>query len=109
MGLREFRDDEGASWRVWDVRPRLDVPPEDGFGVERRTRDVPELILERRRRREPQSQPGGGWLVFDSEEEKRRLSPVPEDWEECPVDRLLEYWERAEPVPRLADLAADEG
>ena len=103
MPLREFKDDEGSSWRVWDVYPRLGVVPQTGFGMERRTRDVPELILERRRQRPPESRPGGGWLVFDSEEEKRRLSPVPDDWESCPVDRLLAYWERAEPAPRRAE------
>jgi hypothetical protein len=103
MPLREFTDDEGASWRVWDVHPRLGVLPQDGFGLERRTRDVPELILERRRQRPPESGPGGGWLVFDSEEEKRRLSPVPQDWESCPVGQLLEYWDRAEPAPKRVD------
>lgn len=103
MPLREFEDEEGAIWRVWDVHPQLGVLPAEGFGMERRTRDVPELILERRHRRPPESKPGGGWLVFDSEEEKRRLSPVPPDWEACPVDRLMEYWERAEPAPKRPD------
>jgi hypothetical protein len=103
MALREFTDEEGATWRVWDVHPKLGVLPQDGFGVERRARDVPELILERRRQRPPQSGPGGGWLVFDSEEEKRRLSPVPGDWEQCPVDRLMEYWDRAESAPKPSE------
>lgn len=102
MPLREFTDAEGACWRVWDVHPRLEVLPEDGFGVERRVADVPELILERRGRRAPERDTDGAWLVFDSDEEKRRLSPVPEDWETCPVDRLMAYWERAESAPRRA-------
>ncbi len=100
MPLREFTDEEGVSWRVWDVHPRLEVLPEDGFGVERRTREAPELFIERRRQRAPESTPGGGWLVFDSEEEKRRLSPVPEDWEVCPEGRLKAYWDRAEAAPK---------
>ena len=100
MPLREFTDEEGVSWRVWDVHPKLGVFRKTGSGW-RRTRDVPELILERRQQRSPQSKPGGGWLVFDSEEEKRRLSPVllPTGGS-CPVDRLMEYWERAEPAPK---------
>lgn len=104
MPLREFTDDEGACWRVWDVHPRLEVLPEDGFGVERRVEDAPELILERRGKRppEPEAEADGAWLVFDSGEEKRRLSPVPDDWEVCPADRLMKYWERAEPAPRRA-------
>ena len=87
---------------MWDVHPCLEVLLEDGFGLERRVADVPELILERRGRWTPARDADGAWLVFDSDEEKRRLSPVPEDWETCPVDRLIEYWERTEFAPRLA-------
>lgn len=100
MPLRELTDEEGVSWRVWDVHPRLEVLPQDGSGVERRVRDAPEMFIERCRERAPESAPGGGWLAFDSEEEKRRLSPVPEDWEVCPERRLKEYGDRAAPAPR---------
>ena len=98
MPLREFTDAEGVHWRVWDVHPRLEVVPEEGFGVERRVADAPELIVERRRRAEPHGQAGGAWLVFHSGDEKRRLSPVPDDWEVCPAERLMEYRDRAEPA-----------
>ncbi len=39
-----------------------------------------------------------GWLCFDSDKEKRRLTPIPYDWTTC-SDELLEVYERhAEPV-----------
>lgn len=40
----------------------------------------------------------GGWLCFMSDQEKRRLNPVPEDWERCPDESLAEYCERARSV-----------
>jgi hypothetical protein len=50
-----------------------------------------------------------GWLCFDSGPEKRRLSPVPEKWQQLPageLERLADRAERARPrsaVPRSGD------
>lgn len=55
------------------------------------------------RRRHPQRArsvvaPGyeGGWLCFESERgEKRRLIPVPENWEQGDADQLRAWWSEA--------------
>lgn len=87
MIKRTFPDVSGLVWEVWEVYPRL---------VERR------LLRERRalrrgsleRRHEPvgrKTQPlqiKGGWLAFQCQLERRRLLPVPDNWEELP-DREL--------------------
>ena len=87
MDTRTFADVSGLVWEVWEVYPRL---------VERR------LLRERRalrrgtqeRRHEPvgrRTQPlqiKGGWLAFQCKTERRRLLPVPDDWEEL-TDREL--------------------
>jgi hypothetical protein len=80
---REFTDVLGNQWIVWEVYPRL---------IERR------LLRERRalrrgsvdRRHEligratlPR-QILSGWLAFQSRHERRRVNPVPDDWEELP-------------------------
>ena len=80
--LREFTDSNGTAWRVWNVDPT--------------TPHVPNVKQKRR------SQPVNGWLVCESDKERRRLSPVPDDWATCDVHRLATYCERAERVPHLA-------
>lgn len=40
-----------------------------------------------------------GWLSFDSGTERRRLSPIPEDWVSLPDEALCEACARAEPAP----------
>lgn len=39
-----------------------------------------------------------GWLAFDSDAEKRRLTPVPNGWESLPEQELRALCERAEVV-----------
>ena len=34
---------------------------------------------------------GNGWLCFEAPVEKRRLAPIPADWERCSSQRLEEY------------------
>lgn len=61
MALREFTDESGRAWCAWDTRPTsAQVRPEFA----------------------------DGWLTFESEGEKRRLSPVPDGWDTLPIDRL---------------------
>jgi hypothetical protein len=78
---REFTDVLGNQWIVWEVYPRL---------LERR------LLRERRmlrrgtldRRHELVGRPTlprqilGGWLAFQSSHERRRVMPVPDEWED---------------------------
>ena len=58
MSYREFVDDGGILWRVWDTHPV----------AASRLRTV---------------SPGyaGGWLTFECHLERRRLAPIPPAWE----------------------------
>ena len=80
--LRQFTDSNGVTWRIWNVDPT-----------------TPHIPKVRQRRK---SQPVNGWLVCESDKERRRLSPVPEDWEQCDVATLEQYCQRAERVPNIA-------
>ncbi|CAN5802038.1 hypothetical protein BH11GEM2_BH11GEM2_16260 [soil metagenome] len=88
MDHKTFVDVMGAEWTVWEVYPRL---------LERR------LLRERRaarrgseeRRHMPVGRPTlprqvlGGWLALQSKHERRRVLPVPDDWEDL-SDRELQ-------------------
>jgi hypothetical protein len=100
MALRDFTDSSGNRWRVWNVAPhvptwgsdpsaeRPSTPEDDGGGEA--------MLLQRR------LVPGleGGWLCFEAEEEKRRLNPIPEAWEELADPDLQRLLEQAAPVNR---------
>ena len=62
MAYREFTDREGRTWRAWDTYPQ--------------SRSIVTAAF------------AGGWLCFESDAGKRRLSPIPEGWEEMPTERL---------------------
>lgn len=64
MAYRDFTDEAGNGWRVWDTYPQK-----------------PDIVA-----------PGlkGGWLSFESVGEKWRLAPVPEGWAEAEEPRLRE-------------------
>lgn len=81
MALRNFTDSLGGTWRVWNVIPQYAVD-----------------------RDEEKMTPGlqGGWLCFENGEEKRRLSPIPEDWENAGSDALEAYCRQASPVQARA-------
>jgi hypothetical protein len=108
VGYRIFRDSTGTEWQTWDVVPRL---------AERRTGDRRVTVsaaplVERRRTTERRVRPGGrptltsglgsGWLCFEAALEKRRLTPIPDDWERCPTPRLEEYCRSAKPAMRIS-------
>lgn len=104
MPYRTFADEQGRSWEIWDVRPerierrgteRRQERPTPWTGPERRVSD-------RRRKREarmrltyPLSE---GWLVFKSDEEKRRLTPIPANWDSLRGQGLRALWEQAEVI-----------
>src|SRR5438094_2886633 len=107
MAFRDFRDERGRRWTVWDVYPTF---------AERRHRDAgpPRGMRERRRFVEPRlrlrSIMRQGWLAFESADgERRRLVPIPE----MPAglagasDYQLRAWcamaERAPPPRRLIE------
>lgn len=85
MALRTFTDSLGQGWRVWNVIPQYDT-----------ARDEDTLT------------PGlqGGWLCFEKEGQKRRLSPIPDDWETAAPQVLERYCGEATPVARRQPVAS---
>lgn len=83
MACRTFTDPSGREWRVWAVQPHLFVDR-----PERHRSLVAEALA-------------NGWLAFETAigaSEKRRLAPVPAEWERCTEQLLLELWQRAAPT-----------
>jgi hypothetical protein len=76
MAYREITDGDGRLWRVWDTYPQT-----GGRGV------VSDEYAE-------------GWLTFETENEKRRLAPVPTGWSTLEVAALFPLLDRSEPVTR---------
>jgi hypothetical protein len=77
MALREFSDGQGRRWRVWDIRP-------DQLHGATRAEDYLQNMMH-------------GWLAFEPAGggEKRRLSPIPPNWDKAPDEELEEMLERA--------------
>ena len=68
MGYREFVDDAGTRWRVWDTYP---------------------VAANTLRSVSPGYAEGG--LTFECECERRRLAPIPPDWDHA-SGHLIEHW-----------------
>jgi hypothetical protein len=75
---REFTDVRGVTWDVFAVYPEARLSPHSQL-----------------KGTFPQ-----GWLCYDSGTEKRRLSPIPENWQTLSDDELAKLAERAEVAPR---------
>ena len=60
--IRTFREPGGLEWKVWEVRPS----PVRRFATGTKTTLT--------------SESPSGWLAFESVRERRRLTPVPSDW-----------------------------
>lgn len=75
-GFREFRDEAGVEWRV-SLTAR-------GSDAVSREHSLPEAFRE-------------GWLLFESSTEKRRLAPVPTEWETMPTEALVSLCRKASP------------
>ena len=114
MSYRTFVDRDGAYWQVWDSQPtRVE---RRGLGERRRPRTMPWHGSERRtgqdRRLTSQRRItlaeglGSGWLTFESQQEKRRLNPIPSRWESASEAELRELCARARRVERLDDAGA---
>jgi hypothetical protein len=97
MGYRQFEDEHGSSWEVWEVHPAV---------VERRLnadrRAVPRVTPDRRGAGTDVRFPiprelEGGWLTFQTATEKRRLSPIPSHWMALGDEELAELCRRARP------------
>lgn len=89
--LRQFTDTQGISWRVWDVWPTTRPSSSSATRTESYAGAFPGQSF------------GDGWLCFECEREKRRLSPIPAEWETCETCVLEELCQRAgyiTPTPR---------
>ena len=84
--MREFRDEAGTEWRV-TLTPR-------GSDAVSRDHYLPEAYRE-------------GWLLFESNQEKRRLAPVPSDWESMPTEELARLCGKAVPQTARARVPSD--
>jgi hypothetical protein len=93
MPHRQFTDSKGTTWDVWEVEPSHAERRRPGHDRRRTARPGPD----RRRsiddmRVRISSELTQGWLVFQSTNEKRRLTPVPEGWahlDDAALERLL--------------------
>ncbi|HEU5174347.1 MAG TPA: hypothetical protein VFT96_06315 [Gemmatimonadaceae bacterium] len=91
MAHRMFSDASGREWLVWDVIP-TSVGRQDEASQQR---DIPAALPDRNRRDTPRSSAhlpaalAGGWLCFESGADRRRLGPIPPDWDRL-ADRELE-------------------
>jgi hypothetical protein len=68
VGYREFVDDAGTMWRVWDTYPV----------AANALRTVSPTYAE-------------GWLTFECHDERRRLAPIPPEWDMASVN-LMGHW-----------------
>lgn len=97
MGTREFHDESGRRWVVWPVQPSAserrrgapDVRPQPRS--ERRTRIAKRSFL--------RGDLANGWLTCETVGEKRRIAPIPEDWESLPEEELARLCRSAHRVP----------
>lgn len=79
MATRTLHAPDGTVWEVWDVQPGLQLGPSRTGAL------LPDEMA-------------GGWLCFDSPAEKRRLYPIPPDWDESAEEELLQMCCDARPV-----------
>lgn len=108
MGYRIFRDSRGTEWQAWDVVPRL----AERRVSDRRSRVLPPPHSDRRSPSDRRTKVGhrtllksgldSGWLCFEAADEKRRLTPIPDDWEGCVVERLEQYCAMAKRARRIS-------
>lgn len=85
MSYREFVDDTGTPWRVWDTHPI----------AANTLRTV---------------SPGyaGGWLTFECVGERRRLVPIPQDWEFARREEMVAWCARASRVRGLEGAPSED-
>jgi hypothetical protein len=105
MSLRSFVDSAGHEWQAFDVIPRS----EERRRYDRRTSgEVQQVATEDRRDVDRRITVGGttgivgadGWLCFERGGDRRRLSPIPDDWHRCDDAQLEAYCRSARPVRR---------
>ena len=114
MAFRDFVDSDGLEWQAFDVIPRTT----ERRTAERRsgeTRAVEEGAETERRESDRRfvgtgratltSTVRSGWLVFERGAERRRLSPIPENWQRLTDSELDAYLRVARPVDQKKSAA----
>jgi hypothetical protein len=92
MPHRQFKDHGDVVWEVWDVHP---------VEVARRMTgsSAADEHSARRTRMSVARELASGWLCFESSYGKRRLSPIPGDWDRLSDAELSALCERATNAP----------
>lgn len=83
--LRAFTDSAGVEWRVWSVIPNSNLNASRADSLSQSS--LRETAF------------ANGWLCFESLDEKRRLAPIPPEWEDDAHPRLEEWCSQAVVVP----------
>jgi hypothetical protein len=109
MPLREFVDGERRTWQVWDTVPKTASESamfERSAQIMAQTeaREISDAAQDRAAaaaalRRFTRGREHG-WLTFTHDDDKRRLSPIPDGWEGFDDARLAALLQRAEPVSK---------
>ena len=84
--MREFSDAAGVAWKVFRATPHSSPAG--------REKVLPEAFRD-------------GWLVFECDAERRRLAPIPGDWEELADEELERLCGVAAAVPARGRRASD--
>ena len=84
--MREFSDAAGVAWKVFRATPHSSPAG--------REKVLPEAFRD-------------GWLVFECDAERRRLAPIPGDWEELADEELERLCGVAVAVPARGRRASD--
>ena len=115
MGYRTFLDRDGSYWQVWDSQPsrmerrstgsdRRNHKPFPWAGAERRA--GADRRLTEQRRITLAGGYGAGWLTFESLDEKRRLLPIPQGWEDIGQEELRALCRKARRIAKSENLNA---
>lgn len=86
MALRDFTDTAGRHWTVWSVHPAAEIRLRSTPRPVGTLRDAHDMLRD-------------GWLVFETRGERRRLVPIPDDWELIEPTALETLLARAMDVP----------
>ncbi len=105
MAYRTFVGRRNTYWQAWDVRPeRIERRSMERRAATAARWDQPERRQGERRRLDQKrilldDGLGSGWLVFESKSEKRRLTPIPIDWDTLSESELRFLCDKAKIVP----------
>ena len=112
MPFRTFVDSAGREWEAYDV-----IPPADERRQYDRRSDAETITEDRRTDGDRRLTVGRvsalmaaspqGWLCFEHRQDRRRLSPIPDEWAQATDRELEKYLESARAAPALHVSAAD--